>query len=768
MRRLILLLVLPCLLASLAGAAPPAPDSGNEPARPLTGRGLDNLVAFSRLLGYVRYFHPSDEGAAADWGGLAIAGVQRVEEAPDAAALARTLEEIFKPVAPTVRVFPSGRRPPVPEGLKPPAGGAVRTVAWRHAGLGPISYYKSFRVDDQTLSPGEPGRVEQDVDATPFRGKKVRLRAAVRAKLPPGNHASLWLSVRRPQEKKGFENAGDHPFGSGPWRMTEITGEVAPDAETIAFGLVLDRQGMVWIDDVALEIVGETTNDPHAVVNPSFEEGEAGWQPDGWDLDWALEAAGYSFSRSRENPSGGNWCGLLVGADPKSLITAKPDEPFEADLGGGVSALVPLALWADAAGTLPHAAPATAIPKPAKPAGWTPSGDDRATRLADVALAWNVFQNFFPYFDVALPEGRPDWAAVLRSSLSEAATDPDDVAFKRTMRGLVAALRDGHGAVSHRNPVEMLSVPLAFDWIEDRLVVAWADPDKAAGIRPGDSILAIDGKAAGEVLSAAEARVSAATPQHRRRQVLPSLVMGPKNQEVRLEVQPLDGPVRIVTVRCVLPYFGEGSARSGRLASRPDKIAELRPGIFYVDLGRVTGADFKAALGRLAAARGVVFDLREYPNGQQEDVLAHLTGRSLYSSQFIVPLLTRPDQQGVIWLKRRSKVVPLSPRLLGKVAFLAGAGTLSYGEGLLTLVDAYRLGAIVGGPSAGINGAINEVSLPGEYRLLWTDMKVLRPDGSRQYGVGIQPTVPVSPTRRGLAAGKDEVLEKGLDVVSTP
>ncbi|HEV7504329.1 MAG TPA: S41 family peptidase [Thermoanaerobaculia bacterium] len=336
------------------------------------------------------------------------------------------------------------------------------------------------------------------------------------------------------------------------------------------------------------------------------------------------------------------------------------------------------------------------------------------------------------------------------------------------MRSLIAALHDGHGAVFHRNPYVALTPPLAFDWIEDRLVIAWADPEKAAGIRPGDTVLSIDGKPAREVLLAAEARVSAATPQHLRLSALPSLVTGPKDQEVRLEIEPLDGPVRIVTVRCVLPYFGEGSARSSRLASLPDKIAELRPGIFYVDLGRITGADFKAALGRLAAARGVVFDLREYPNGPQEDVLQHLTGRSLYSSQFIVPLITRPDQQGVIWLNRRSTVVPLSPRLPGKVAFLAGAGTFSYGEGLLSFVEAYKLGAIVGGPSAGINGAVNQIELPGEYLLSWTDMKVLRPDGSRQYGIAIQPTVPVAPTRRGLAAGKDEVLEKGLDVVSMP
>ncbi len=48
---------------------------GDEPARPLQGRGLDNLVAFAKLLGYVRYFHPSDQAAATDWNRFASDGV---------------------------------------------------------------------------------------------------------------------------------------------------------------------------------------------------------------------------------------------------------------------------------------------------------------------------------------------------------------------------------------------------------------------------------------------------------------------------------------------------------------------------------------------------------------------------------------------------------------------------------------------------------------------------------------------------------------------
>jgi hypothetical protein len=45
-------------------------------------------------------------------------------------------------------------------------------------------------------------------------------------------------------------------------------------------------------------------------------------------------------------------------------------------------------------------------------------------------------------------------------------------------------------------------------------------------------------------------------------------------------------------------------------------------------------------------------------------------------------------------------------------------------------------------------------------------MKVLKHDGSIHHGVGIHPTVPVHPTIQGLAQGCDEVLEKGIEVVS--
>ena len=94
------------------------------------------------------------------------------------------------------------------------------------------------------------GNVMQRIDATPWRGKRIRLRAAVRVE---GGPAALWLRVDRPGGAMGFfDNMGDRPIREPEWRFYEIAGEVAADAEAVAFGLMLQTGGTAFLDAVSL------------------------------------------------------------------------------------------------------------------------------------------------------------------------------------------------------------------------------------------------------------------------------------------------------------------------------------------------------------------------------------------------------------------------------------------------------------------------------------------------------------------------------------
>jgi C-terminal processing protease CtpA/Prc len=61
---------------------------------------------------------------------------------------------------------------------------------------------------------------------------------------------------------------------------------------------------------------------------------------------------------------------------------------------------------------------------------------------------------------------------------------------------------------------------------------------------------------------------------------------------------------------------------------------------------------------------------------------------------------------------------------------------------------------------------MNPLELPGGYTVRGTGVRVLEHDGSPHHGVGILPAVPVERTRAAVAAGRDELLERALEVVS--
>ena len=130
--------------------------AGNAGPAPLTARSRENLEAFARLYGYVRWFHPAPEDV--DWNAVALAGVDRIEAAADAAELSACLVDLFAPLAPTLQVSSEGL-PGIP--VVETAQGLVR---WRHSGveMRPRSSYRSELINAETyedLAGSLPGGV---------------------------------------------------------------------------------------------------------------------------------------------------------------------------------------------------------------------------------------------------------------------------------------------------------------------------------------------------------------------------------------------------------------------------------------------------------------------------------------------------------------------------------------------------------------------------------------------------------------------------------
>lgn len=579
-------------------AAGPAGE-GNEKPRSITDRGMLNLIALTRLSGYIRFFHPSTESLGINWDSLMLAAIAAAEPASSPAELAAALERSFRPIAPSIRVWAGTPADAPPADPRPPdADGAV---AWKHTGV-------------------------------------------------------------------SFSDNPDSPYSS--LRFTAALGS---------------------------------------------ETGEG------------IPAAGTSVVK---------------------------------DLGGGVCCRVPVSLCTKGGTTLPRSPDATLLPAN-KPTDWDPSAADRTTRLAAVMLAWNVLENFYPYFDVV----GVDWPAALPEALHAAATDSGPAEFIHTLRVLNAKVHDGHGGIGGPGDPGLPPLDLDWVWVGDDLVIARTPAGNAAiGLAPGDVVQSIDSIPVSDCYRQVCEVISAAGEPWRRIRALYELKSWPRGQAATIIARRGSGETAKPVVTVVSRAASRNLHSDG--ISRPMSGAEISPGIIYFDLVGADAESLSRVMPRLQSAKGIIFDVRGYPADAAIEVIRHLSDQTLSSARWMLPVETLPDREAMTFKPAASwSLPPLEPRLATNIAFLTGGEAISYAESIMGIVENYKLGEIVGGPTAGTNGNVNPIPLPGGYTMMYTGMQVLKQDGSRHHGVGILPTVPCGRTIEGIAAGRDEVLEKAVEVV---
>jgi hypothetical protein len=606
------------------------------------------------------------------------------------------------------------------------------------------------------------GVLSRSLEGGDLRGKEIRLRASVRAEVEgAGNQGVLWLRVDREGEDWGcFDNMADRPIVENAWQSYEIAGDVADDAVGVAFGAVFQGEGRLWLDDFQVESrEGGGEWQPVELENAGFEAGDVGGEAPGW----RSTGPGTSFQVSDGDSQGGERS-LVITRDAEvftgTLFEAVPSmgDVIKEDLGGGVEARVPVALFSDDSGTVASglAAGARSAESPgdlrAALAGIDlPSltADSETVRLADVVIAWNVFQHFYPYFE----EAAVDWEPLLPEFLDRALFDADAQSFFRTLKRLVARLRDGHGRVIHATYQPSAALPLLLDWVEGRVVVTVSQDSR---LLPGDVVLSIDGVDAEEALEGAEEMISG-SPQWMRVRALREVTLGQPGSTAGLMLERDGEAFEVELERGPLQAISE---------ARPENIEELEDGIFYVNLDQASAEDIGASIDELAAARGVVFDMRGYPNGNHM-VIGHLLQIPDTSTAWMrVQQIIYPDQERIAGHQNHGwSLQPLDPHIGGKAVFLTDGRAISYAESFMGFIEHYRLAEIVGGATAGANGNVNPFALPGGFRITWTGMKVVKHDGSQHHLVGVQPTVPLERTIQGVREGRDELLEKALEII---
>jgi len=235
-----------------------------------------------------------------------------------------------------------------------------------------------------------------------------------------------------------------------------------------------------------------------------------------------------------------------------------------------------------------------------------------------------------------------------------------------------------------------------------------------------------------------------------------ALFWGPEGSRVTLELERQGEPVRAEVAR---------GGKNPWWEPRPEPVAEIKPGVWYVDVERAKWDAVQPRLPELARAAAVIFDLRGYTSDAGSEVLSYLMTEPEHDAWMHTPRIVEPFGRVLGWQDDTWHLAPTSPHIGGKVAFLTDARAVSASESVMGYVEALRLATIVGGTTAGVNGNAHSFTVPSGMSVFFTGMRVTGHDGSPFHLVGVRPTLPVEPTLAGIRAGRDEVLERALAIV---
>jgi C-terminal processing protease CtpA/Prc len=265
--------------------------------------------------------------------------------------------------------------------------------------------------------------------------------------------------------------------------------------------------------------------------------------------------------------------------------------------------------------------------------------------------------------------------------------------------------------------------------------------------------------------------IPASTPQAHRRNIASNLLGGPEGSIAKLRIRSADGAERNAEI-------ARSVTRNSALAKTPWRSGEVLrwlPGnIGYADLDRLELEQVDELFAKFADAKAIVFDMRGYPRGTGFHIAPRLADRpriagALFRQPRVWPSMGMfgRDELGDVTEFLQTLPPPRSDRPLfkGPTVLLIDERTQSQAEHTGLWLKAANGTIWIGSASAGANGDITTLVVPGGITLTFTGQAVLHPDGRQLQRIGLTPDVEVHPTIAGVRAGRDEVLEAALATI---
>jgi len=430
--------------------------------------------------------------------------------------------------------------------------------------------------------------------------------------------------------------------------------------------------------------------------------------------------------------------------------------------------------------------------------------DQEEMNLLALAKTWNAIEYLFPYKYMT----DKNWNKVLCEMVPVFRQISDRSGYEKSILMLAVAINDTHasGFMSSEN-MRMVNVifnvryypPFDYKVLPSVIIIKKFLNDslaKSSALKTGDEIIAINSIRVKEWIKSRATLIPASNDAAKFRQLstannnrgdtfaFSNLDSGTLNVEIRrngttmsLKLTMLDRQNRQNTKLIendIIEKREHEKTISGREAVGED-ITMFRAGNFF-EKDLPTENNLAQLSTELKSKRAIIFDMRKYPQapGLFSYYIPMLLGKApfAFARYYAVNLkdpgtfILREGIENYMYVPKDG-TKPFGQLYKGKIVILTDEHTQSMGEWFTMMLSQLNSNTtIIGSQTAGADGDLKYLTLPGNYIFNFTGNGIFYPDGRETQRNGIKPDIYFTTSAKNLSGTEDAQLQRALRYIN--
>lgn len=385
------------------------------------------------------------------------------------------------------------------------------------------------------------------------------------------------------------------------------------------------------------------------------------------------------------------------------------------------------------------------------------SFDDHGFRLLSLFRYWNVIEYFYPYKKLIFK----DWNQVLEEYIFRLLSSDNELKYKKNLRDLTREIGDGHSFFSSigdlvlNQSMGLRIIPIKVRFIENKLVITelLGYKEEKNKIRIGDEIISIGGKPVKDLLEEKQ-NYYGFSNESAKLYNLASFMLRTNKDSLELE---LERDFEIYT-----ESFSSVSIKDYSFYKDPfNSHKDINENLGYINIGVLKENELTSIMEHFKTKKGIILDFRSYPRIDLGELMKFFTKENKVFVKYQSP---SKSELGKFNILEESRTYG-DPKnyYKGKVSVLVDESTMSAAEFYTMALQTSENVKVIGTQTAGADGNISILPLPGNIQVIFTGIGIYYPDGTQTQKVGIKIDEKVVPTIQALKEGRDLILEKGIE-----